>query len=157
MNMKKYFNAVIWILIIGLSSCQNGNNAIPSSENLTKTNWIFLGLQHNDAKVFESVPAGLSGMNIVFGNSHGFQANSSCNTAYGYYLISDQNSIKIDSISMTKMFCPDSIQIVWEDKYISGLKSSNGFEITRDTLTLRTNSNIEMIFKAESQKTKSGS
>lgn len=155
--MKKYFNALIWILIIGLSACQNGNNPKPSSESLTKTNWIFLGLQHNDAKVFESVPAGLSGMNIVFGNSHGFQAKSSCNTAYGYYLISDQNSIKIDSISMTKMFCPDSIQIVWEDKYITGLKSSDGFVITRDTLVIRTNSNTEMIFKAESQKTKPGS
>jgi hypothetical protein len=57
---------------------------------------------------------------------------------------------------MTKMFCMDSAQILWEDKYISGLKSSNGFEITEDTLSIRSNSNIEMIFKKESQKTKTG-
>ena len=69
-------------------------------------------------------------------------------------MILEQNSIKIDSIVMTKMFCADSIQITWEDKYISGLKNSKRFEIAKDTLSIKTNSNFEMIFKAESQKNK---
>lgn len=154
MNMKIYLKTFIWILFFGLSGCQNGNNAKYSSDSLISTRWIFLGLQHNDTRIYESVPADLHGMNIAFTKSHRFLASSSCNTAYGYYLISEQNSIKIDSIIMTKMFCPDSAQILWEDKYISGLKSSNVFEITEDTLSISTDLNIEMIFKAESPKTK---
>jgi META domain. len=154
--MKIYLKTLIWILILGLSGCQNGNNAKHSLDRLISTKWIFLGFQHNDTKIYESVPSDLSGMNIAFYNSHSFQAASSCNTAYGNYLIFEQNSLKIDSIVMTKMFCIDSTQSTWEDKYISGLKSSKGFEITNDTLSISTNSNIEMLFKVESQKTKPG-
>lgn len=150
--MKIYLKTLIWILILGLSGCQNGNNALHSSESLISTKWILLGLQNNDTKIYEPVPADLSGMNIVFGKSHGFQAASSCNTVYGSYLISEQNLIKTDSIIMTKMFCMDSSQITWEDKYVSGLKSASEFKITKDTLSVRTNSNVEMIFKAEPKK-----
>ena len=156
MNMKIYLKTFIWILIFGLSGCQNSNNAKYPSDRLISAKWIFLGLQHNNTRIYESVPADLHGMDITFTKSNRFLANSSCNTAYGYYLIFEQNSIKIDSLVMTKMFCMDSAQILWEDKYISGLKSSNGFEITEDTLSIRSNSNIEMIFKKESQKTKTG-
>lgn len=152
MNMKAYLKTLIWILSFALSGCINGNNAKHSSDSLISTKWILLGMQNNDTKIYESVPAELSGMNIKFNNSHGFLANSSCNTVYGYYLILDQNSIKIDSITMTKMFCADSIQIVWEDRYIAGLRGSDRFEINKDTLSIRANSNIEMIFKAEPQK-----
>jgi len=150
--MKLYFKTIIWILIFGLSGCQNGNNTKHSSDRLISTKWILLGLQHNDNKIFESVPAEIYGMNIAFNKSNGFQATSSCNTVYGYYSVSEQNSIKIDSIVLTKMFCADSLQIIWEDRYISGLRSSRKFEITKDTLTICSNSNIEMIFRAESQK-----
>jgi heat shock protein HslJ len=154
--MKIYLNTLIWILILGLSGCQNGNNAKHSRDRLNSTKWIFLGFQHNDTKIYESVPSDLSEMNIAFSISHSFQAESSCNTVYGNYLILEQNSLKIDSVVMTKMFCIDSTQSTWEDKYITGLKSSRGFEITNDTLSIGTDSNIEMIFKVGSQKTKPG-
>jgi|WetSurMetagenome_2_1015567.scaffolds.fasta_scaffold65747_1 heat shock protein HslJ len=154
--MKIYLKTLICILILGLSGCQNGNNAKHSRDRLISTKWIFLGFQHNDSKSYESVPFNLSEMNITFSISHSFQAESSCNTAYGNYLIYEQNSLKIDSVVMTKMFCIDSTQSTWEDKYISGLKSSKGFEINNDTLSISTTSNIEMIFKVETQKTRPG-
>lgn len=147
--MKIYLKSLVWIIMFGLAGCQPGNSTKQSSDRLISAKWIFSGLKNKDTRVFESIPAELHGMNIVFNNSHGFQANSSCNTAYGYYLIAGLNSIKIDSIVMTKMFCMDSIRILWEDKYISGLKSTSSFEITGDSLSLRTGSDIEMIFKAD--------
>jgi heat shock protein HslJ len=150
--MKTYLKTLIWILILGLSGCQNSNNPKQSPDHLISTKWIFCGLQHNDTRIYESVPSELSGMNIAFYKSHSFQAASSCNTAYGNYLILEKNSLKIDSVIMTKMFCIDSIQSTWEDKYVAGLKNSTGFAIINDTLSISTNSNIEMIFKAESQK-----
>jgi heat shock protein HslJ len=150
--MKKYFRTFIWILILGLSGCNNGNNAKHSPDSLISTKWILLGLQNSENKTYEPVPAELTGMNIAFDNLHRFQAASSCNILYGYYLVPEQNIIKIDSLIMTKMFCPDSIQMTWEDKYISGLKSSEKFEIAEDTLSIIAGSNIKMIFKAEPKK-----
>jgi heat shock protein HslJ len=141
---------VIWILFFGLSGCQNAD----TSKQLTTTKWTLLGLQNSNTRSYESVPAEYSGMSISFNKARRFQATSSCNTIYGYYFIS-RNSIKIDSLSMTKMFCIDSLQTAWEDKYIAGLKSSSEYEITKDTLSIKTNSNSKLIFKAELQKAES--
>jgi heat shock protein HslJ len=150
--MKIHFMLLTLIFFLVLSGCQNTNSVKQSSDKLVSTNWTFLGMQHNDNKVYEPIPTELARMNIVFSNAHTFQANSSCNIVYGYYLILKQNSLKMDSIVMTKMFCMDSVQIVWEDRYISGLRSSESFKITGDTLAINTNSNIDMIFKTESKK-----
>jgi heat shock protein HslJ len=154
--MKICLKTLICILILGLSGCQNENNAKHSRDRLISTKWIFLGFQRNDTKGYELVPVNLSKMDITFSVSHNFQAESSCNTAYGNYLIYEQNFLKIDSVVMTKMFCVDSTQSTWEDKYISGLKNSKEFKITNDTLSISTTSNVGMIFKVESQKTKPG-
>ena len=149
--MKLILQTLVWILILGLTSCQNDKNAKQSADRLVSTNWIFLGLQHPDTRMFGSIPSDISGMNIIFYRSGNFQANSSCNIVYGYYSIAGKNSMKMDSITMTKMFCMDSIQIVWEDKYVSGLKNSKEFEISQDTLSIKTNINTELIFKAASR------
>ena len=150
--MKIYLKTLFLLLILGFSGCKNGNEAKHSSDTLISTKWILLGLQNTDNKTFEPVPGELKGMNIAFDNLHRFQAASSCNTLYGYYLIQEQNIIKIDSLIMTKMFCMDSIQMTWEDRYISVLKSSAGYVITNDTLSISNGSKIDMIFKAETKK-----
>jgi len=150
--MNKYLITLVWIFIFVFSGCQYGNHVKQSSDRLISAKWILLGLQHNDTKMYESVPADLTGMNIEFNNSNRFQANSSCNIAYGSYTIFEQNSIKLDSVVMTKMFCADSLQITWEDMYISALKSSEGFRIINDTLSIMTNSNVEIIFITDSKK-----
>lgn len=139
---------LIWMLIFGIHGCQNTSK---QHNELISTKWVFLGMHHNITGSYESVPADFTGMNIVFNNSHRFVAASSCNTAYGHYSVTGQNLIKIDSVSITKMFCADSLQIVWEDKYITGLKYSGSFEISADTLTIKTNLNSELKFKAESK------
>lgn len=139
---------LIWILILGLSGCQNTGKS-KQTRNLNSTKWIFVGLNNGDTKTYETVPEDLSGMNISFDSAHHFQAASSCNTLYGSFVVSDQQSIRIDSLSMTKMFCIDSLQTTWEDKYIAGLKNSSSFEIRKDTLSIKTGATSEMIFKAE--------
>jgi len=148
--MKKLIKALIWILIIGSSGCQNSNNG-NHTYRLVSTRWMFSGIQHINTRTFESIPADLRGMDMVFNSSYNFQAKSSCNTAYGYYVTGENNSLKIDSIVLTKIFCMDSAQMVWEDKYITGFKNVKSFEIAHDTLSLRTGKDTEMVFKAETQ------
>lgn len=138
-----------WILILGLSACRNDNKTSPSDDRLISNKWIFKGIQHNKVN-FESVPPGLSGMDIIFSKFNNFHANSSCNIIDGYYS-AEKGSIRIDSLSLTKIFCSDSIVSSWEDKYVSGLKNSREFKISNDSLLIGTNLNTELIFKASSQ------
>jgi heat shock protein HslJ len=137
------------ILILGLSACRNDNKTSPSDDRLISNKWIFKGIKQTKVN-FESVPHGLTGMDITFTKFNNFHANSSCNTIDGYYT-TDKSSIRIDSLSLTKIFCSDSIVSTWEDKYVSGLKNSKEFKISNDSLSIGTNLNTELIFKASSQ------
>jgi heat shock protein HslJ len=132
-----------------LFSCKKENNANSSTKDLISTKWILLGFQSNDAGNKESVPADLYGMNLVFNKTNRLHAVTSCNPVDGYYLIINKNSIKIDSLITPKMYCLDSIRRTWQDKFISGLKNSSNFQITKDMLTISTSTNMDMIFKAE--------
>jgi len=134
------------MIILGFS-CENDlNNA---TEFLIDNKWIFLGVLYNDTNVEESKPDNLRQMNIEFNNTHRFHAISSCNYFQGYYLILDHYYIKIDSLLTTEMYCINDTIRTWEEKYFNGLKNAATFNFTGDTLIIKTNSNIEMIFKAE--------
>jgi heat shock protein HslJ len=134
---------------MGLSACRNDNKTSPSDDRLISNKWIFKGIKP-DKTNFESVPPGLSGMDITFTKFNNFHASSSCNTIDGYYS-TDNSAISIDSLSLTKIFCSDSLVSAWEDKYVSGLKNSREFKISNDSLLIGTNQNTELIFKASSQ------
>jgi len=145
--MKNLKIVTIVSMIILAFSCENDLNK--ATEYLTDNKWIFLGVLHNDTNVEESKPDNLRQMNIVFNNTHRFHAISSCNYFKGYYLILDHNSIKIDSLFTTEMYCINDTIRTWEEKYFNGLKNAATFNFKGDTLTIKTNSNIEMIFRAE--------
>ena len=145
--MKNLKIVTIVSMIILAFSCENDLNK--ATEYLTDNKWIFLGVLHNDTNVEESKPDNLRQMNIVFNNTHRFHAISSCNDFMGYYLILDHHYIKIDSLFTTYMYCINDTIRTWEEKYFNGLKNTATFNFTGDTLTIKTNSNIEMIFRAE--------
>ena len=134
-------------MLILAFSCENDLNK--TTEYLTDNKWIFSGLLHNDTNIEESIPDNLREMNIEFSDTNRFHAISSCNEFHGYYLILDHNYIKIDSLFSTEMYCINDTIRTWEEKYFNGLKNAATFNFTGDTLTIKTNSNIEMIYRAE--------
>ena len=145
--MKNLKIVTIVSMIILAFSCENDLNK--ATEYLTDNKWIFLGVLHNDTNVEESKPDNLRQMSIEFSDTKRFYAVSSCNYFSGYYLILDHNSIKIDSLFTTYMYCINDTIRTWEEKYFNGLKNAATFNFTGDTLTIKTNSNIEMIFRDE--------
>ncbi len=137
---------IVFMIILGFS-CENDLNNTP--EFLIDKKWILLGFFNNETNVVEFKPDNLREMNIEFGDNKRFHAVSSCNYFHGYYLILDHNSIKIDSLVSTYMYCCNDTIRTWEEKYFNGLKNAATFNFTGDTLKIKTNSNIEMIFRTE--------
>jgi heat shock protein HslJ len=116
---------------------------------LISTKWILTGIRHTDTNIEELVPANLKFMNVVFNNSNKLHAISSCNVFDGDYLISGSNTIKIDNLCTTKMYCLNENTRLWESIYFDGFKSSDTFDFSGDTLTIIASSKIAMFFKAE--------
>ena len=136
---------IAFMIILGFS-CENDLNNAPKF--LIGKKWILLGFLNNETKVDEFKPDNLKEMNIEFNDANRFHAVSSCNYFHGYYLI-NHNCIKIDSLFSTYMYCINDTIRTWEEEYFKGLKNAATFNFTGDTLAIKTNSNIEMIFRAE--------
>lgn len=136
---------IAFMIILGFS-CENDLNNAP--EFLIGKKWILLGFLNNETKVDEFKPDNLKEMNIEFSDNNRFHAVSSCNYFHGYYLI-NHHYIKIDSLFSTEIYCINDTIRTWEEKYFNGLKNAATFNFTGDTLAIKTNSNIEMIFRAE--------
>jgi heat shock protein HslJ len=146
----KQLTILLTLSLLLLCSCRN----VPvknQNRTLTSTTWNFCGLKKLDALSLQLVPASLNGMNITFNMNKRFQAQSSCNIIYGAYTIPEDGSLKIDSIAITKMFCPDSLEITWEENYVSALRNSKTLIIKNDTLVIKTDS-LEMIFLSGASK-----
>lgn len=136
---------IAFMVILGFS-CENGSNNAP--EFLISKKWILLGFLNNETRVDEIKPDNLKEMNIEFSDDNRFYAVSSCNYFHGHYLI-NHHCMKIDSLFSTEMYCINDTIRAWEQKYFNGLKNAATFNFTCDTLAIRTNSDIEMIFRAE--------
>lgn len=143
----KYLNilTIAFIVIFGFS-CENGLNNAP--EFLISKKWILLGFLNNKTRTDEIKPDNLKEMNIEFSDDNRFNAVSSCNYFHGYYFI-NHHCMKIDSLFSTEMYCINDTIRAWEQKYFNGLENAATFNFAHDTLSIKTNSDIEMIFRAE--------
>ncbi|MCK4661620.1 MAG: META domain-containing protein [Bacteroidales bacterium] len=158
--MKNIKIIIIFCIIILASSCEkNSNNENEVSCFQVDLNdaakyqinrkWIFLGFLHKDTQVEECKPDNLEEMNIEFSDTDRFHANSSCNLFNGYYSVFNPDSIIIDSVITTLMYCINDTVREWEDKYFYELRNATNYEISGNSLTIATTSNIDMIFKAD--------
>lgn len=140
---------LICVFILAFSGCQSNKGSKNQIDSLTSAKWIFLGIRHTDTNIMELKPASLKRMDVVFSSTKQMQANSACNIFYGDFLTSGSNSIKIENLSMTKMFCMEDTIQLWETRYFEGFKSSDIFNLKGDTLTINGGSKFSMVFKAE--------
>jgi heat shock protein HslJ len=142
--MKTILKSIICIVILILSGCQKSNH---NPDNLIGNKWILLKVVHTDTNLEESVPSNLTNMNIVFNNTLTLHALGACNSMDGDYSILSNDSIKIDNLGRTRMYCGNEINMTWEDTFYNSLKNATNFDITGDRLIIRSISNITLIFK----------
>lgn len=143
----------VCIILLCLGGCQNNGGSSNSADRLTSVKWTFLGIRFTETNETKLLPVDLEGMNVVFNKSNSFHAVSCCNMFDGNFIRSGSNSLKINNLSTTKMFCPEVVIVSWESIYFEGFKFSDSIEIKGDTLKIFTGSKIVMLFKPEQQKT----
>jgi heat shock protein HslJ len=143
--MKTILKSIICIVILFLSGCQKNNHNVHDS--LIGNTWILVKVVHTDTNLEELVPGNLTNMNIVFNNNLSLHALGACNSLDGDYSILSNDSIKIDNLGRTKMYCGNEINMTWEDIFYNSLKNATNFDITGDRLIIKSISNISLIFK----------
>jgi heat shock protein HslJ len=111
--------------------------------------WILLGFMENLLQNEDCKPENIKEMNIKFDNNNRFYANSSCNYLEGHYLTSEPDSIKIDSLMTTLIYCINDTVRDWEEKYMKGLNNATNFNIIGNSLKIKTKTDFDMIFRAE--------
>lgn len=146
----------ICIILLCLAGCQNKNSSGNSADSLTSSKWSFLGIRNTETNETNLLPLDLAGMNVVFNKSGSLHAVSCCNMFDGNFIKSGTNSLNINNLSMTKMFCPEIAIASWESIYFEGFKNSDSFEIKGDTLLIISTTKIAMLFKAEKNSPESG-
>jgi heat shock protein HslJ len=143
--MKTLIPFLALILILGFTNCRNNSRSNSISPVFT-TNWSFIGYKYTKHPFLIPNPVRYDKMNILFLKQGKFQSQSPCNIIYGNFVISDSNLIKLNSISTTNIFCNDSLDINWEETYLSALKHSRKIKINYDTLILSTDLQKDIIF-----------
>ena len=141
--MKTILKSIICVVILILPGCQKSNHP----DSLIGNKWILLKVVHTDTNLEESVPSNLTNMNIVFNNTHKLNGVGACNSMTGDYSILSNDSLKIDNLGRTLMYCGNDINMTWEDTFYNSLKNATNFDITGDRLIIKSTSNITLIFK----------
>lgn len=113
-----------------------------------KNTWIFLGFK-TDNREDECKPQEIREMYIEFRDTNKLYARSSCNDFEGKYSVLANDSLNIYNLGSTYMECPNDTVMDWEQKYFNNLKGAYRYTINGNKLTVSSESNIDLIFKAK--------
>ena len=144
--MKPNVKIIYFFLLISLFGCSKDKS---SNLDLTSSKWFFQGIQYSDTKIKELIPDNLKGMNVTFNALNKLHAISSCNVFDGDYTTTVSNSMRIDNLATTKMYCTNDNTRSWESIYYEGFNNSTSYNFSADTLLIMTSSEVTMIFKKE--------
>jgi heat shock protein HslJ len=158
--MKNILVMVLFFWLCFLYSCENNKNEsqlscfqvdLNDTTNYTiENNWIFLGIIDNVTLEENcNLVARSDEMDINFSDSNSFFGHSSCNNIIGYYSTSDPDSIIIQIEIITTIYCVNDTVREWEEIYCNGLNHAANFDILGDRLMIFTDTNYDLVFKAE--------
>ena len=86
-------------------------------------------------------------MTLDFTDTNILYATSVCNAINGKYYLSGNDSLKIDDLITTCIYCGDGKPATWDELYYYGLKNATNYSLTDNTLTIETSINLDLIFK----------
>ena len=139
----KTFIIILLILVSGLIGCSKES----LNQNLISTEWYLYEVQYTDTQIEEFVPTDLKGMNIVFSDSNRLHAISSCNVFDGDFDLVGSDSIRVENLITTLIYCTDSNKRLWESKFYDNLKNSSKYNLKNGTLSIQTSIKTVMVFK----------
>jgi len=139
--MKITLKFLFCIFIFILASCKKDENI----SSLASTNWIFVSINKNDIE--EKVPSEFREMTLDFTETNILFARGVCNSLNGKYLLSGNDSLVVNDLITTCVYCGDGNPHIWEELYYNGLSNATNYFLNDNTLTLKTSINIELNFK----------
>jgi hypothetical protein len=154
--MKTLFSKISILLLVLFSfSCEKGYDKgirqycfmADFDDNITyelTCEWIFFG--YGGLIDSKCKPDDIREMTIEFRADNIVVGMSSCNAFVGYYSITNENSLHIDNIGTTLIYCIDDTVRYWEKKYYYSLENAISYDITGNRLIINTNSGEKMIF-----------
>jgi heat shock protein HslJ len=145
--MKTLAILIIFLFSLVFSSCENNpENDLNNTDNTIVNKWIFSGIRDKESRVEKYIPDNLKEMSIEFRDDNTFGAISSCNGLGGIYSLSQNDSIKTDSVITTLMYCFNDTVRLWEDTYCKGLKNAVRYHIAGNDLEIETKIDYDMLF-----------
>lgn len=146
--MKKLFTIFTLILIGTLAnSCGSTKGGSPT-ELLTATNWK---LESINGKAISEAEFANGAPVANFSIDHKITGNGGCNRYGGSYNLNDEGGINISQVMATKMFCEGA---AGETAYLDALNKVNVAKIDADKLTLLTDTEEVLVFKADGKLTR---
>ena len=162
--MKK-INVILFLIPIIIYACDNpifnnGNEDTPKEacfnfDNdtinfpLENTKWVFLGYFKTDNHESECKPQEIREMYLEFQDNNIFFAQSSCNVFRGDYSVLDSVSLDIYNLGSTFKECLNDRVMDWDLRYFEYLKGAIRYTIDGNKLTISSESNINLVFKAK--------
>ncbi len=124
-------------------SCNNSITNDQEKKPLLKTVWNLKSFENN---VGITVPAQDQVYNIKFLEDGTFSGKSDCNEINGHFTVDSLNSLNIENIVTTKVYCgKESL----DEEYYNAIHDARSYEINKNELYIQYGNNSKLYFKAE--------
>lgn len=124
----------------------NKNNTTINSDADLENTWILDNIFKKSNSEILSVPSDFKKMYLVFTDSSFVWIFSSCNSGKGYFKTFESDSLVIDSIELTLLYCLSDTIREWEDLFIKSLSGSYKYSISNKKMVIETSGNYNLIF-----------
>ena len=128
-------------LILFFLSCNNSITNEQETKPLLKTVWNLKSFERN-SKITE--PAEDQVYNIKFSEDGTFSGKSDCNEISSHFTIDSLNSLIIEDIVTTKLYCGEES---FGDEYFNAIHDANSYEITKNGLYIQYGNNSKLYFQ----------
>lgn len=139
MNMKRIFFAAMMvatlIMLSGCCACRKGKNNLP----LIGSKWQLVRLMGQDYNFDEGQ------FTFSFDDEGRFSGKGACNQIMGSYTLTEQRAMEFESLSSTRMMCPDAAM---ESELTKVLDRTTHYEIDGDMLLLLSNGEMQAVLQA---------
>ena len=152
--MKLLKITIVIISLLFISSCEKETvtqapvncleiSQIDGPDKSLQNKWVLLG--YSDS-INHCVPGSLPEINIAFKDSNYFEGHGSCNSMFGNYNTTGNDSLAITDLIHTLADCLDDSRNAWEYTFFTTLSAASNFTIDGKMLTIGSANGKNLVF-----------
>lgn len=134
---------ILCIFLLFFLGCQKKDNN--SDPPFLQTQWNLISIQNTTTNAITKYPGNLPIPNIIFTDSvNTFRCKGVCNGGKGIYSLSSNDSIKINDIISTAMYCSE-----WENYLFDNLLTTYKYNVNGNQLILFSTGTYNLYFVSQ--------